>query len=94
MRCHGLGLMKPAPADTAGVSQHLAKLRMARLVQTRRQGTQLYHRLANDHVRQLMIDAMHHSEHAGPGMSIGILTEDTSASTVMDMRIGIDTQRV
>jgi ArsR family transcriptional regulator, zinc-responsive transcriptional repressor len=61
--------MKPARADTAGVSQHLAELRMARLVQTRRQGTQLYHRLANDHVRQLMIDAMHHSEHAGPGIA-------------------------
>jgi hypothetical protein len=40
---------------------------MACLVQTRRQGTQLYYRLANDHVRQLIIDAMHHSEHAGPG---------------------------
>ena len=53
----------------ATVSQHLAKLRMARLVQTRRQGTQLYYRLANDHVRQLIIDAMHHSEHAGPGIA-------------------------
>ena len=40
---------------------------MARLVQTRRQETQLYYRLGNDHVRQLIIDAMHHSEHAGPG---------------------------
>ena len=40
----------------ATVSQHLAKLRMARLVQTRWQGTQVYYRLANDHVRQLIID--------------------------------------
>jgi ArsR family transcriptional regulator, zinc-responsive transcriptional repressor len=61
--------MKPALADTSAVSQHLAKLRMARLVQTRRQETQLYYRLGNDHVRQLIIDAMHHSEHAGPGIA-------------------------
>jgi len=26
-------------------------------------------------------------------LSIGILTEDTSATTVMDMRIGMDTRR-
>jgi ArsR family transcriptional regulator, zinc-responsive transcriptional repressor len=52
----------------AAVSQHLAKLRMARLVRTRRQGTQVYYRLANDHVRQLIADAIHHAEHAGPGI--------------------------
>lgn len=52
----------------AAVSQHLAKLRMARLVQTRRQGTQVFYRLDNDHVRQLVLDALHHAEHAGPGV--------------------------
>ena len=57
-------VMKPQ----AGVSQHLAKLRMARLVSTRRQGTQVFYRLANDHVRQLVADAVHHAEHAGPGI--------------------------
>ena len=41
---------KPAPS----VSQHLAKLRMARLVRTRREGTQVFYRLENDHVRQLV----------------------------------------
>ena len=40
---------KPGP----GVSQHLAKLRMARLVRTRRVGTQVFYQLENDHVRQL-----------------------------------------
>jgi len=50
----------------AAVSQHLAKLRMARLVQTRRQGTQVFYRLESDHVRQLVLDAVHHAEHAGP----------------------------
>lgn len=52
----------------AAVSQHLAKLRMARLVQTRRQGTQVFYRLESDHVRQLLVDAVHHAEHAGPGV--------------------------
>ena len=49
-----------------GVSQHLAKLRMARLVQTRRQGTHVFYRLESDHVRQLVQDAIYHAEHAGP----------------------------
>ena len=50
------------------VSQHLAKLRLARLVTTRRQGNQVFYRLANDHVSQLVADAIHNAEHAGPGV--------------------------
>lgn len=49
-------------------SQHLAKLRMARLVTTRRNGTQVLYRLANEHVGQLVEDALRHSEHVGPGV--------------------------
>jgi len=52
----------------AGVSQHLAKLRMARLVRTRRQGTQVFYRIENTHVRQLVQDALFHAEHAGHGV--------------------------
>ena len=55
---------KPAPS----VSQHLAKLRMARLVRTRREGTQIFYQLENDHVRQLLVDAVHNAEHAGPSV--------------------------
>ncbi|OBG27660.1 transcriptional regulator [Mycobacterium alsense] len=55
---------KPAPS----VSQHLAKLRMARLVRTRRNGTTIFYSLENDHVRQLVIDAVRNAEHAGPGV--------------------------
>ena len=55
---------KPAPS----VSQHLAKLRMARLVQTRREGTTIFYSLENDHVRQLVVDAVHNAEHSGPGV--------------------------
>src|SRR5215210_9202586 len=48
----------------AGVSQHLAKLRMARLVQSRRQGIQVFYRIESAHVRQLVEDALHNAEHA------------------------------
>ena len=51
----------------SAVSQHLAKLRMARLVTTRRQGTQVLYQVANEHVQQLVADALRHSEHLGPG---------------------------
>ncbi len=49
----------------AGVSQHLAKLRMARLVHTRRHGTQVFYRIENSHVRQLVQDTIYHADHAG-----------------------------
>lgn len=52
----------------AAVSQHLAKLRMAHLVHTRRQGTQVFYRVVSDHVRQLIEDAIFHAEHAGGGV--------------------------
>jgi DNA-binding transcriptional ArsR family regulator len=55
---------KPTPS----VSQHLAKLRMARLVTTRRDGVQIFYRLENDHVAQLLTDAIHNAEHVGPGV--------------------------
>ena len=51
----------------ASVSQHLAKLRMARLVRTRRDGTTIFYRLDNDHVARLITDAVYNAEHAGPG---------------------------
>lgn len=57
-------IAKPAPS----VSQHLAKLRMARLVRTRRSGTTIFYSLENEHVRQLVIDAVFNAEHASPGV--------------------------
>jgi DNA-binding transcriptional ArsR family regulator len=52
----------------ASVSQHLAKLRMARLVHPRRDGTQVFYSLENEHVGQLVSDAVFNAEHAGPGI--------------------------
>ncbi len=48
----------------AAVSQHLAKMRLGRLVSTRQDGTRIFYRLANEHARQLVSDAIFQAEHA------------------------------
>jgi DNA-binding transcriptional ArsR family regulator len=48
----------------AAVSQHLAKLRLARIVATRQDGTRVYYRLANEHASRLVSDAIFQAEHA------------------------------
>lgn len=50
------------------VSQHLAKMRLARIVSTRQDGTKVMYRLANEHARQLVADAIYQAEHALGGM--------------------------
>ena len=55
------GLVDKSPAAT---SQHLAKLRMARIVTTRRQGQTIFYSLANEHAKQLVTDAIFQAEHA------------------------------
>ena len=69
---------KPAPS----VSQHLAKLRMARLVRTRRAGTTIFYSLENDHVRQLVMDAVFNAEHAGPGVPSHHRGQDTVVRSI------------
>ena len=76
---------KPAPS----VSQHLAKLRMARLVHTRRDGTTIFYRLENDHVAQLVTDAVFNAEHAGPGVP----GHHRDASDLRTLHAHSDTQR-
>jgi DNA-binding transcriptional ArsR family regulator len=58
------GLAEAVGKPAAGVSQHLAKLRMARVVRTRREGNHMYYRLQDQHVRELVEDAIRHAEHA------------------------------
>lgn len=48
----------------AAVSQHLAKLRLARMVTTRQDGTRVFYRLTDEHARRLVTDAVHQAEHA------------------------------
>jgi DNA-binding transcriptional ArsR family regulator len=52
------------------VSQHLAKLRMARLVRARRQGNQVFYRIENEHVRQLVEDSIRHTQHTAVGAAL------------------------
>jgi DNA-binding transcriptional ArsR family regulator len=49
--------------NPATVSQHLAKLRLARMVTTRRQGTTVFYALADEHALQLVTDAVLQAEH-------------------------------
>lgn len=48
----------------AAVSQHLAKLRLARIVSTRQDGTRVFYRLDNGHASQLVNDAIFQAEHS------------------------------
>jgi len=48
----------------AAVSQHLAKLRLARFVTTRQDGTRVFYGLANEHAKQLVSDAIFQAEHS------------------------------
>ena len=50
-------------AQPAGVSQHLAKLRMAHLVKVRREGNRMFYAAENSHVRQLVAQALFHADH-------------------------------
>ena len=57
-------LAEVAEKSPAAVSQHLAKMRLGRLVSTRQDGTRIFYRLANEHARQLVSDAIFQAEHA------------------------------
>lgn len=46
------------------VSQHLAKLRLGRIVAARQDGTRVFYRLANEHARKLVADAVFQAEHS------------------------------
>lgn len=48
----------------AAVSQHLAKLRLARIVSARHEGTRVFYRLENEHTQRLVTDAIYQAEHS------------------------------
>ena len=41
---------------------------MSRLVRTRREGTQIYYRLENEHIARLVTDALYNADHASAGV--------------------------
>lgn len=47
----------------ATVSQHLGKLRLAGIVHTRRDGNHIHYRLADNHVGEVVEDALYHADH-------------------------------
>lgn len=57
-------LAETVDKSPAAVSQHLAKLRLARIVSTRQEGTRIFYRLENEHAQQLVADAIFQAEHS------------------------------
>lgn len=64
----------------AGVSQHLAKLRLGRLVRVRRDGNRIFYAVDDDHVRRLVEEALFHADHVG-GLTGSASTGPALAST-------------
>lgn len=61
---HSVGdLAAHVGAQPAGVSQHLAKLRLANLVRSRRDGNQIYYVAQSAHVERLTTEALFHAHH-------------------------------
>lgn len=52
----------------AAVSQHLAKLRLARFVSSRHEGTRIFYRLEFEHASRLVADAIFQAEHSLDGV--------------------------
>ncbi|MDP9226917.1 MAG: metalloregulator ArsR/SmtB family transcription factor [Actinomycetota bacterium] len=55
-------------AQPSAVSQHLAKLRLARLVTTRRSGNHIYYAADTGHLGPLLREALHHADHVAQGL--------------------------
>jgi DNA-binding transcriptional ArsR family regulator len=73
-RLHLLELLAAGPQDVStlagqvdasrsSVSQHLTRLRLARLVTARRDGRRMVYRLTSDHVRRLVAEAYAFARH-------------------------------
>jgi DNA-binding transcriptional ArsR family regulator len=50
-------------AQPAAVSQHLAKLRLASLVRSRREGNRIFYSVDDTHVRRLVEEVLTHADH-------------------------------
>ena len=51
----------------SAVSQHLAKLRLARLVRHRREGRRILYSTDDTHVRRLLEESLQHADHVAQG---------------------------
>lgn len=55
-------------AKPAAVSQHLARLRLARVVRQRREGTRIFYAAGDTHVRQLIHESLYHGDHVAQAL--------------------------
>lgn len=55
-------------APPAGVSQHLAKLRLGRMVKVRRDGNRMFYAAVDDHVLSLVEQVLFHADHVASGL--------------------------
>ncbi|MFE7979761.1 ArsR/SmtB family transcription factor [Streptomyces shenzhenensis] len=62
-------LAEQCAASRTAVSQHLAKLRLAGLVETRREGRYIYYSLRDGHLRRLVMEALSHADHRVSGQA-------------------------
>ncbi|MCF2532549.1 ArsR/SmtB family transcription factor [Yinghuangia soli] len=62
-------LAEQCAASRTAVSQHLAKLRLAGLVETRREGRHVHYRLSDGHLRRLVLEALSHADHRVSGQA-------------------------
>ena len=60
-------LAERCEASRTGVSQHLAKLRLAGLVEARREGRHIHYSLRDGHLRRLVMEALSHADHRVSG---------------------------
>ena len=70
--------------NPAGVSQHLAKLRLSRLVTVRRESNRVYYAVESLHVRRLAEEALFHGDH----LVGGPLTHGDEIETVATTPVG------
>ena len=57
------GLAARLSSSVSVVSAHLAKLRLAGLVETRKHGRHVLYRARDTHVRKLIAEALYHADH-------------------------------
>jgi len=64
------GLTAAVSASRSSVSQHLGRLRLAGLVQVRREGRRMIYRARGGHVRALVAEALFHADHDVTGADV------------------------
>jgi DNA-binding transcriptional ArsR family regulator len=60
-------LTEACGASRTAVSQHLAKLRLAGLVEARKESRHSIYRLTDGHLRNLVLEALNHADHVVTG---------------------------